>query len=79
MSHTTHYVCQEQLEKHGGKATCCFCANHKCIAASYSTHDPKDSYDYSLGYNTALNDVLSMLPHDAPERWRMRIEGIRKV
>lgn len=81
MSHTTHYACAEQIKKWGGAATCCACGGHDCKPrseiVSYSSSDPKDSYDYKLGYNTALSDVVSMLPHDAPLRWRLRIEGLK--
>ncbi len=28
--HRWHNVCQEMLKKHGGKAKCCECNNHKC-------------------------------------------------
>lgn len=29
-NHTTHYACQEQLDKYGGKTIGCCCTGHKC-------------------------------------------------
>ena len=28
--HTTHYACDEQLKKYGGKTVGCCCTGHKC-------------------------------------------------
>ena len=46
--------------------------------AFFSAFDKFISGQIDKSYSKALDDVLSIMPHDAPMRWRNRVEGLRK-
>ena len=82
-AHTTHHVCQEVLDKYGGKSMGCCCTGHKCKDKPKLTKSQEKRFDrfwfLEAGGDNFRNEIKQHLASELSKQKKEIIEEFERT
>lgn len=75
---TTHYVCNEIMQRDGGKSVCCGCNGHECTPKKEAWEEEFDKYAAKIGILSREEIIVFFRTLIATERADAYAEGFKQ-